>query len=240
MSRVAQILQQVPPRWDESLGWAAGLGFTALIFVSLARVERTPTPAAEIEDIRRVALPFEAPPPPPPPPDTPAPPEDATPLIGLDPGPEDSPVHLRTLPPDFATLLAAPLAPKRIDPLGLIRPDGKPRAEVEDPNRIFQQSDLDEPVRPLVRPPPVLSTDDFGKAKALRIVLLLTIDTNGQVVNARIISSSGEKRFDNKIVQAVKGTWLFSPGTRRGKRVRCLVEQPFHGKLTHASPFSIE
>ena len=70
---------------------------------------------------------------------------------------------------------------------------------------------------------------------------LLLIDVRGRVESARVLQSSGNARFDEIVARTVKDEWLFSPGVRRGKKVRVLAEQGF--RITFpggGSPFSLE
>jgi hypothetical protein len=42
---------------------------------------------------------------------------------------------------------------------------------------------------------------------------------------------------DTIVIESVQNDWGFAPATKKGKKVRCIMEQPFIFKLPRASRF---
>jgi outer membrane biosynthesis protein TonB len=213
-----------PARW-EAASWAAGLGFSFILFSTLARLggvaggSREP----EIADLAVVSFPVVEPPPPKPA-QPPAPEEPAPPLVGIEAGPSDSAVKISVLPPDLAALLP-PQPPRATVALGRIAADLKPRAEVEmDARHVYQQSEVDERPRAVVRAAPPVG-NFLRQAPSLSVDLLLLIGVDGHAESIRVIRSSGQPEFDALVGLTVRDGWVFSPAIKRGRKVRCLAEQ---------------
>ncbi len=233
-------------RRDEGAALVLGVLFTAALFVALARVEAwAPEPALVAgDDLRRVPGPVPLPPPPPP---VSAPrPEadlaDALPLGGLELGPSDSPVTVAVVPPDFEALLptAAPVAARTQPP--------PPAAELAarlnltaDVGRVYQENEIDQRVRAIVRTVPDVPAEVSADAASLRVLLLLLIDPQGRVLNARLVESSGRRGFDEVVARCVEAEWRFTPPTRRGRKVKVLAQQAIRINFrTGGSPFSLD
>jgi len=247
MSRVPSI---APPRstaqaiHDEAVGLLAGIGFTFALFFAVAHIENVsaPEPAADIEQAKVYTVPFE-PPPPAPEVAQPVPAyEGSSPLSGIDIGASDSPVAIAVVPPDLEKVIpaAASVAPGRIQP-GLLHIDLKPSADLRtDIGRVYQEAEVDQKPRPLVRTVPVIPADVSANVSSLAVVLLLTIDQQGRVQSARVLQGSGSAKFDAIWVRTVNAEWLYSPAMKRGKRVRILLHQPIRMIFSAgSSPFSI-
>lgn len=65
-------------------------------------------------------------------------------------------------------------------------------------------------------PPPRYPASARAEGIEGTVVLTLTIDTTGRVVEARVQRSSGDVRLDQAAVRDVKNTWRFSPARRAG------------------------
>jgi len=236
-----------PPRTiggagDEVLSWLGGIAFTFGLLWSMAHFENrtAPAPKADFEDLRAAALPL-AIPPPPATVQQPEPVDSVNPLVGLEVGASDSPVKITVLPPDFDSLLptvqVAP--PATIHTLQLFS-SLKPRIDVAgDFDRIFQQSEVDRIPTVLYRPDPKIPSRVRRDADVLRVSLLLVVDTAGVVINVRVLRASGNPEFDAIIVQSVKEEWSFSPAIKKGKKVRCLLQQAVAVKWTAGSKFML-
>lgn len=214
-----------PAARQEAASWAAGLAFTFALFFGLARIERVAgAREPEIADLPVVALPFEAPPVPKP--SEPPPPDEAPPpLTGIEASASDSPVRIAVVPPDLAALLPPQRLPAAVS-LSRLYADLKPRADLEmDPRRVYQQSEVDQRPRAIVRVAPPVSTAMLGQAQALDVNLLLLIDAEGRTESIRVLRSSGQREFDALAAATVKQDWVFSPAVKRGRKVRCLAEQ---------------
>jgi len=226
---------------DEVVGWIGGLGFTFLLFFSLAHLEDSgaKAPADDIAELRLVSLPL-APPPPPPTVESNPPPPEVQPFAGIELGASDSPVHVAVVPPDLEILVqTAPLPPRALLPFGRFHTEFKPRVEVAGDVRhdVYRESEVDQRPIALVRTVPPIPSYLFGENNSLRVQLLLLIEPNGSVTSARIVSSSGQPEFDEIVAETVKEGWEFSPAIRRGKPVRCLAQQPFRVVKSSGSPF---
>jgi len=230
---------------DETLGVILGAGFTLALLWGMAHLESSEPADASmgVEDLRTFTIPFEPPPPTPrivQPVDAAAP---AMPLTGIELGAADSPVAIGVVPPDLEFMLpAVNSAPKATVEFSLPHTDLKPRAMVEpEVNRIYQESEVDQKPRGIVRVAPPLPASLVGNASYLRVVLLLLIDTKGRVESVRVVQSSGKARVDDIVAQTVKEEWLFSPAVRRGRKVRVMAQQAFRINISGGgSPFSLD
>lgn len=226
---------------DRALGWVAGAVFTLFLFLGLALVERSsPAETAPVlAELRAVAMPLELPPPPKMSEPTIERPE-ATPLTGIEVAPSNSPVHLAVPPEDFAIIRSVDIPPKATVNLTRLHPDLRPRAEIDvDIQHVYQVSEVDQPPRATYRTVPVIPVECFGKSKKLRVAVLLVISADGLASNVRIAESSGNPQFDTLVAKTIIEEWQFSPAVRRGKRVKCLVQQPFSVMLPGGSVFEL-
>ena len=211
----------------EALSIALGAGVTLALFLVVAHfggVEEK-TEEAEIVDMRAMSIPLEAPPPRPV--ETQQAVADASPFAGLDIAATDSPVRIAVVPPDLSALLpvntTAPAA--KIDPARLYT-EFKPRTEIGgDFSRIFQQSEVDQRPAVVSRPKPYVPPVVRMGADSLRISVLILVDTRGAVSNVRVLQGSGNKHFDAIILRDIREAWVFSPAMKKGRKVRCLVQQ---------------
>lgn len=218
---------------------ALGAAFTGLLFLGVAHFE-TPAPAEpapDLAELRVMTVPPETPPPRPV--ETTDVPVSAVPFAGLEIGASESAVHIAVVPPDLATLVPvdtiAPAA--KIEPARLYS-EFKPRTEIDsDFGRIFQPEEVDQRPIAVSRPKPAIPAVVRGTAKSLRIVVLVLIDTHGAVTSTRVLQSSGNKYFDEIIVGDIQKVWVFSPAMRRGRKVRCMVQQNVRVEWTASNPF---
>jgi TonB family protein len=223
------------------LSIALGTLFTWCLFAGMAYVGRLnpDDPPARFEDLRAVSLPFE-PPPPPPRSDTVA--DDPAPVggtvTGLDEEPSDSPVRIAISPPDLDALSATvQVAPPALIQIGRAAAEFKPRTEIgDDVQHIYQRSEVDLRPRVLFRKVPLIPPWVRGNAESLRVNLLLVIDAAGSVGRIRVATSSGNPQFDAIIADTIK-EWGFSPAVRRGRNVKCFVEQSIRVDWTGGSHF---
>ena len=214
-----------------------GAGFTALLFVGLSLVERRgqEAPPPDIADLRAVAI---AEPPPPPPEvrrETEIPPAM---LPGFEAAASESPVRVAVPPPDLAALLPPPAAaPPAVIQIGRLHSEFKPQLDTaESKDRIYQRHEVDQAPRVLNRVYPRVPPVVRDNARVLRTTLLFTVEPNGDLGNIRIAGSSGNADFDQIILETIK-EWSFAPAVRRGKKVRCLLEQMITVKWTGGTRF---
>ncbi len=76
-------------------------------------------------------------------------------------------------------------------------------------------------------------------APQLRVTLLLIIDSEGAVTSARVLTPSGNAKFDQIVIECVRDEWVFTPAVRKGKKVRCMVQQLVWYQWTNGSPFTL-
>jgi TonB family protein len=221
---------------------ALGTLFTWCLFAGIAHFDRTDpgNPPLQWEDLKTVALPLQ----PPPPPRTMPPEAEPAPITatvtGFDAAPSDSPVKIAVSPPDLDAHSSAPqVAPPAAIQIGRLFAEFKPKTDLTyEAQHIYQRSEVDQRPTVLFHKLPHIPSWIRGDAKSLSVVLLLVIDTTGDVGDIRVTRTSGNSKFDAIIVGDIK-EWGFSPAIRRGRKVRCLVEQPVKVVWTAGSPFEV-
>ncbi len=218
-----------------------GGAFTLALFVGVALFQAVdaPEPEADIAELRTMSLPMDTPPPRP---VETAPAEAAaTPFAGLEIGASESPVRIAVVPPDLSQLLpvttTAPAA--KIEPARL-HTEFKPKTEISgDFSRIFQQHEVDQRPAVISRPNPHVPSVVRGNAESLRISVLILIETNGTVGSLRVLQASGNKHFDEIILRDIREAWVFSPAMKKGRKVRCLVQQNVRVVWRGGNPFDV-
>jgi|CZKI01.1.fsa_nt_gi TonB family protein len=226
---------------DEALCLSLGAGLTFVLFMGIAHFEmvKAVAPPPEIEDLRAVSAIFE--PPPPKVEDHPEPLDISMPLTGIDIEASDSPVKLAVVPPDLDKLVPpADLPPLATIQFGQLLTDLKPRASTSgDFQHIYQQSEVDQPPLALVKTIARVPSRVREDAQSLRVTLLLVVDAEGGVTGIRVLKPSGNAKFDSIVLESVRDEWEFSPAIRKGRKVRCMVQQLVWYKWTEGSPFTI-
>ena len=225
---------------DGMLGVVLGLGFTFLLFFAIARFEDTSSvsPPAEIEDLRAMSIPLDAPP---------ARPVEQVqasappmPLSGIEIAATDSPVKITVMEPDLMALMPdVQVAPSATIQQENLYSSLKPQIDsgLGDFDRVFQQYEVDEKPTVLARPNPHVPKFVRGKAKMLRMSMLIVVDTRGGVDSVRVLDSSGNPEFDAILVRDVRESWMFKPASKKGRRVKCLLQQTVRVTWEAGSPF---
>ena len=237
------------PSYRTGLGYLAeeatclllGAGLTFGLFFGLARFEstRAATPAEEVEDLRSVA-PMDEPPPPPVAVHD-ALPDVAAPLAGIEIARSASPVKLAVVPPDLAQILpASELPPRAAIQFNQLLTDLRPQTGVGgDFQHIYQQSEVDQipvaVVKTIARVPSRVHDD----VTQLRCTLVLVIEATGEISSIKVIRASANPKFDAIVVDCVQNEWQFTPAVRRGRKVRCMVQQLVWYKWTSGSKFTL-
>ena len=179
--------------------------------------------------------------PPPPPREVPreAAPVETT-LTGFEPAPADSPVRIAITPPDLEALLPAPpLAPPAVIQTGQLFAELKPRMDLTLlGDHIFQMAEVDQVPQVLNRVTPDIPASVRQGASVLRASLVFVVDANGEIGQVRLASSSGNRDFDAIVAENIKA-WTFSPAVRKGKKVRCLLQQAVIIKWSCGSRFEL-
>jgi len=207
----------------------AGGAITIAMFVGMAHYEAVESsePPPEIQDLRVISVPMEAPPP--------RPTVDQT--VGVEglsaiaqlpiEASPNSAVHVAVVPPDLAALYPPEegIPPARIEVSNLFT-EFKPQTDLAvSSQRIYQQSEVDRIPTVKYRAAPFIPPIVRGDAEMLRVTLVLVLDTRGTVTSARLMKSSGNRYFDNIVMDSVKTTWEFTPAMKNGKLVRCMLQQ---------------
>jgi TonB family protein len=237
------------PRLGRGASWAAeealsllfGAGLTFGLFLGMAHFEnvRTAEAAPEIEDLRAVTAIVE--PPPPKVEERNRTPEATAPLTGIEIGPSDSTVKLAVVPPDLAKIMPqSELPPRATIQFTQLLTDLKPRTGAEgDFQHIFQQSEVDQVPAAVVKTIARVSNYTRDNAEELRVTLLLVIDTEGGIESIKVMKPSGNAGFDKIVTECVRDEWVFSPAIRKGRKVRCMVQQLVWYKWTGGDKFAL-
>jgi TonB family protein len=237
------------PRLGKGASWAAeealcllgGACLTFCLFLGMAHFEnvRTAAPAPEIEDLRVVSAIVE--PPPPKVEQQTKPPEATVPLTGIEISASDSPIKLAVVPPDLAKIMPpSDLPPRATIQFNQLLTDLKPRTGVQgDFQHIYQQSEVDQVPTAIVKTIARVSNYTRDNAEELRVTLLLVIDTDGTIDSLKVMKPSGNAGFDKIVLECVRDEWSFSPAVRKGKKVRCMVQQLVWYKWTGGNKFSL-
>ncbi len=226
---------------DEAVCLLLGAALTLGIFVCVAHFEiATPAaPKSDIEDLRVLSAFAE-----PPPPKVDPRPEEASlspPLTGLEIGPSDSPVKLAVVPPDLDKIIPPSDAPPPANiQFNQLLTDLRPRTGgLGDLQHIYQQNEVDQVPIAVVKTIAHVSNRTREDAPSLRATLLVVIDAEGAVTDIRVMKPSGNADFDNIVLKCVRDEWVFTPAIRKGRKVRCMVQQLIWYKWTEGSKFTI-
>jgi TonB family protein len=118
--------------------------------------------------------------------------------------------------------------------------DLKPRTGSEgDFQHIFQQSEVDQVPAAIVKTIARVSNYTRDNAEELRVTLLLVIDTEGGIESIKVMKPSGNTGFDKIVTECVRDEWVFSPAIRKGRKVRCMVQQLVWYKWTGGDKFAL-
>jgi TonB family protein len=221
-----------------ALSLLLGTGVTLGLFLGIAYYERgaPATPPPDLDDLRVSVMPM-SPPPVPVTPKEPVP--EFVPMQGFEYSPAESPVSIAVSPPDLTRLLPEDLskAPPANAQINLRLADFKPQLNLQqDSQYVYQRSEVDQAPAVLERPNPQVSSRVRDNAPVLQVKLLVVIDANGVAGNIRLTKSSGNREFDQIMVEYIK-EWVFSPAMKGGRKVRCLVEQGITIQWRAGSPF---
>jgi TonB family protein len=227
---------------EEAFCILIGSVLTFGLFFGIARFEsvRPVAPPSDIEDLRVVSAIAE---PPPPKPDPRTDPDDSVAaLTGIEIAASDSAVKLAVVPPDLDKIIPSPeLPPRAAIQFNQLLTDLRPKAGISsDFQHIYQQNEVDQVPTALVKTIARVSKRARDDAEQLRVTLVLIIDTVGAVQSVRVLRSSGNLKFDNIVLECVRDEWEFSPAVRKGKKVRCMVQQLVWYKWSEGgSPFTL-
>jgi TonB family protein len=231
-------------RMLNGISFVTGVGISLGIFLSIAQFlgvqEQAMPPRDDLETLAMANL---LPPPPLLKPDdqpsvVPEMP-DAVPL-GIREEPSASPVKIPPSPPAYEELLPVSRVPPHVV-TGMLGLDIvlKPTIDLTlDQNHVFQRSEVDKPPILISRPEPSVPAHLRGKGKGLSVMVVFVVDTHGVAGTARTLQSSDNPEFD-AIITANVGEWRFAPAIKKGKPVRCMVQQLVRVQWGDRDPFSL-
>jgi TonB family protein len=230
---------------QEVASWAAGLAVTFALFFGMARLEKTGGAASsgpEIQDLPMVSMPLDAPPPE----QRTAEPTQAVELLptlaGLDLEETGSSVKIAALPPDLEAFVPDQhVPPPALVSVGRFSTTAKPQVGVEkiDVHRVYQVNEVDQRPMVLTRVPPKLWPAVYNWGPSISVSLMMRIDAEGRAEDVSVIRSCGHPEFDAAVVETVQNEWQFSPAVKRGRKVRCLVQQKFTLVIENHSAFGV-
>jgi TonB family protein len=226
---------------DEVLCLLLGSALTLGLFIGVAHFEdvKAVAPPPEIEDLRTAPAVFE--PPPPRAEERPEQAEVVAPLTGLEIGASDSPVRLSVVPPDLDKIIPpTDIPPRATIQFGQLLSDLKPKSGPSGEfQRIYQQNEVDQPPAAVIKTIANISRRIREDSSSLRVTLVLVVDTQGAVTSIRVLRTSGNRAFDSIVLECVRDEWVFSPAVKKGRKVRCMVQQLVWYKWPEGSKFSI-
>jgi len=211
----------------EALGAVLSAAFTFGLFMAVAHFEaKEPDEMPpDIVEMRALSIPMDTPPPRP----TEAPPvaSAASPFAGLAIGSTESNVKIAVIPADLEQFVpTSSSAPAASIQLSKLYTEFSPQMNLSaDFSRVFQQSEVDQQPTVLSRPNPVIPTMVRRGADALRVVMLIVVNENGAVESVRALEASDNPEFDAIILRDIREAWLFTPAIRKGRKVKCLLQQ---------------
>ena len=219
---------------DEGLSLFGGACFTFGLFMVISHFGNGSTAVqADPEEVHLVSSLTE---PPPPDPKTQTSEDVTIPLTGIEiHAVADSAVKVSVVPPDLDKIIPpADLPPKATIQFDQVISDLKPKAGIGTLDHIYQQNEVDQPpdavVKAIARVPGRVHED----VSELKVVLLLVVNTDGSVTGIRIFRPSGNARFDSIVLDCVRDEWVFSPAVKKGRKVRCMVQQTVWYKWTNS------
>lgn len=213
----------------------AGL-FAALSFAQTRHVASAP-PAAPPEELRAFTLPPE--PPPAPPSSTSGETGEPVTLMplatGLAENPSDSSLKVGVSPLQFDLTSLPATVPEEIS-IARSYPTVRPNTEVAlSESHIYRQIDVDQRPQAIKRSLQFIPHSLRVNLYQIRVVLVILMEKNGKASSVRIAKSCGTPALDDIVVRSVREDWEFSPALKRGKPVRCLVQQAFLIKFDSGS-----
>jgi TonB family protein len=229
-----------------AISFVAGAGITLCIFLTISRFlrmqEETPPATLVSDDLDKIAV---ALPPPPPPPRAEEPMPAVTELsenipLGFAEAPSDSPVKLSPSPPDFEKLLPMSQTPTQVAARAIsLDLSFKPAMDVTfDVDRVFQRSEVDKPPVVLSRSMPDVPITILGDTGSRSVVVLFVVDAHGAPGKVRILQSSNDAEFDALIAENIP-EWTFAPAIKKGRPVRCIVQQRITVQRPHRDILSL-
>ncbi|SLM29695.1 TonB-like protein (modular protein) [Desulfamplus magnetovallimortis] len=154
------------------------------------------------------------------------------------------PFELNPSLPSFSNSLAMPPlehfsmdmdAPVVVEPQSLPEPDfvpsqSLPSLEIPPLKSQYGMGELDAPLTPLVKTPPVYPMRAMRRGIEGAVRIRFKVDTQGRVNEPEIVEANPAKIFDASVLKCVM-QWRFKPGTVQGVAVNTLVETTIRFQL---------
>ena len=106
-------------------------------------------------------------------------------------------------------------------------------------NHIYQQSEVDQIPVAVVKTIARVPSRVHDNLNQLRCTLVLVIEPTGEITDIKVIRASASPKFDALVMDCVQNEWQFSPAVRKGKKVRCMVQQLVWYKWTQGNKFTL-
>jgi len=224
---------------------AVGAVATLALFgaLSFSQTRPTPPPAPLPDELHAASIPAELPPAPPSAEtgsDAPAPVSLLAPVAtGLEESPSSSSLKVGVSPMQFDLPSLPATVPEEI---GIARsyPTVRPGTDVAvSEAHIYRQVDVDQRPQPIKRSLQFIPHSLRVNLRQIRVVLVLLIEKNGRPSSVRLAQSCGTPALDEIVMRSMREDWEFSPALKRGKPVRCLVQQAFLIKFEAGSVLEV-
>ncbi len=225
------------PAW-RAFSLLAGVAASSVIFLGIAHSRRLglDRPAPPMDDIMSISVPSTPPPPPPPTEQRYADNGPAPNAIQLDTSPSNSSIRVEAVPVVIDSA-AAPV----IRAVSVIPTDFSPhvlRSDLEfDSSHIWETTQVDQrPVliwRKELHVPPTL----WASIADPRITFIWVVNTDGTVENVHV-EHPVQPEFDVLVLDVVKSA-QFTPAIRKGRKVRCWLQQQFIVRGPNSNPFQL-
>jgi len=229
-------VRSTAPAW-RAFNLAAGVAASSVIFFGIAHSRRLglERPAPPMDDILSIALPSTPPPPPP------------TEQRYQESGPAPNAIALETSPANSSVRIEA--VPVVLDPstapviraVAVIPTDFSPhvlRNDLDmDSSHIWETTQVDQKPVVLWRKVPDIPGSLYRSIKDPRITLIFVVNTDGSVENLHV-ERPVETTFDELVTDAVK-QWQFTPAIKKGRKVRCWLQQEIYVKSAQGNPFEL-
>jgi protein TonB len=126
------------------------------------------------------------------------------------------PFEINTRLPAAPNALALPPVDTQLPGLGL--------------NDLFAVGDLDQPLAPMTRMPPVYPLGAKRRGIEGSVTVRFVVNEQGTVEQITVVESQPPGTFDDSVMRCVRG-WRFQPGTVEGQPVRVWAETTIHFEL---------
>jgi protein TonB len=202
----------------DQLNWGriCGIAFAVTVQASLFMMLLVPPSIQDTskdENEKPTATIIEPPPPPPPPP--PTPPKEIPKIIPKEIPPP--PTHQPPPPP------MAPPPPVVTDTPTPMSVAAQPTPPVKEAPAVTMEASVDNSFKSMH--PPEYPREALTNGVTGTVVLLVTVNADGDPVDVKVEKSSHDRSLDRAAVEAAK-KWRFNPKTENGKRVEGVVRVP--------------